>query len=166
MTKLYNYLVKDGDAIAVGISAVLFVIFALGIYFGSTSGGYSLSELTDRADLTDVNCFNSGLWMMIVMTILAIVLMIGGVFWDLIRNFKTGSKTLIGMGVLAVAFIVLYFTSSHDTGGRYDAYWSNPEFHINESISKFISAGLYSLGGLTLLAFMLILVFEIRSFFK
>jgi hypothetical protein len=166
MTKLYNYLVKDGDAIAVGISAVLFVVFALSIYFGAQSGGYNLSELTDMQDKSQVNCFNSGLWMMIVMTILAIVLMIGGVFWDLIRNFKTGSKTLIGTGVLAGAFIVLYFTSSHDTGGRYDAYWSSPEFHINESISKFISAGLYSLAGLTFLAFLLIIIFEIRSFFK
>ncbi len=166
MIKLYNYLVKDGDAIAVGVSAFLFLIFALSVYFGAQSGGYNLSELTDMQDKSKVNCFNVGLWMMIVMTILAIVLMIGGVFWELIRNFKTGSKTLLGFGALVVAFIILYFTSSHDTGGRYAAYWSNPEFHINEGISKFISAGLYSLMGLTLVAFVLIIVFEVRSFFK
>lgn len=166
MTKLYNYLVKDGDAIAVGVSALLFVIFGLGIYFGSTSGGYSLSELTDMEDKSNVNCFNSGLWMMIVMTILAILLMIGGVLWDLVRNFKSGSKSLYGFGAVLVAFIVLYFTSSHDTNGRYAAYWSNPEFHINEGISKFISAGLYTLGILTLVAFLLILYYEVRSFFR
>ena len=166
MIKLYNYLVKDGDAIAVGVSALLFVIFGIGVYYGSSAGGYSLSELTDRTDLKDINCFNSGLWMMIVMTILAILLMIGGVFWDLIRNFKSGSKSLIGFGVFFIGFMVLYFSSSHDTNGRYDAYWSSPEFHLNESISKFISAGLYSLGILTLVAFLLIIFYEIRSFFR
>ncbi|MBK8350092.1 MAG: hypothetical protein IPL08_21685 [Saprospiraceae bacterium] len=166
MIKLYNYLVKDGDAIAVGLSALLFIVFALSIYFGAQSGGYNLSELTDMQDKSQVNCFNVGLWIMIALTVIAIVLMILGVFWDLVRNFKNGSKTLIGFALFFVAFLVLYFTSSHDTGGRYAAYWSNPEFHINESISKFISAGLYSLGGLTLIAFALILFFEIRSFFR
>lgn len=166
MIKLYNYLVKDGDAIAVGLSAVLFIIFALSIYFGAQSGGYNLSELTEMQDKSQVNCFNVGLWMMIALTLIAILLMILGIFWDLFRNFRSGSKSLIGFAVIFVAFLILYFTSSHDTGGRYDAYWSNPEFHINEGISKFISAGLYSLGGLTLIAFLLIIIFEIRSFFK
>jgi len=166
MTRFYNYLVKNGDAVAVGVSGILFLIFALGIYYGTSTGGYTLSELIEKDDLTDVNCFNSGLWMMIIMTILAILLMIVGVFVDLFSNFKSGSKTIIGFGLMAVAFIVLYFTSSHDSGGRYDAYWSNPEFHINESISKFISAGLYTVMGLTLVSFMLILFYEVKSFFK
>ena len=144
----------------------MFIVFALSIYFGAQSGGYNLSELTDMQDKSQVNCFNVGLWMMIALTVIAIVLMVLGVFWDLMRNFKSGSKSLVGGIVMLVAFLALYFTSSHDTGGRYDAYWSNQEFHINESISKFISAGLYSLMGLTLIAFVLILVFEVRNFFK
>ena len=82
MIKLYNYLVKNGDAVAVGVSAILFVIFALGIYVGTSSGGYSLNELIDREDKSDINCFNPGLWMMIIMTLLAILLMVFGVFFD------------------------------------------------------------------------------------
>lgn len=166
MTKLYNYLVKSGDAMAVGLSAILFIIFALGIYLGSSSGGYNLNDLLEREDLTDVNCFNPGLIMAIVLTVIAVVLMVLGIFTDLFKNFQSGSKTVLGFGVLVVAFLVLYFTSSHDTGGRYAAYWSNPEFHINESISKFISAGLYTVGALTLVSFLLILFFEVKSFFK
>ena len=87
MIKLYNYLVKNGDAVAVGVSAILFVIFALGIYVGTSSGGYSLNELIDREDKSDINCFNPGLWMMIIMTLLAILLMVFGVFFDLFKNF-------------------------------------------------------------------------------
>lgn len=166
MTKIYNYLVKDGDAIAVGLSAVLFIVFSLSVFFGAQSGGYDLSTLTDMPDKSNVNCFNVGLWMMIILGILAIILMIAGVFWDLIRNFRSGSKSLIAFAGMLGVFIVLYFTSSHDTGGRYDAYWSNPEFHINESISKFISAGLYSMMLLTVIAFALILLYEVKSFFR
>jgi hypothetical protein len=165
MNKLYNYLVKDGDAIAVGVSAVLFVIFGLGIYLGSSSGGYSLSELTDMEDLSQINCFNPGLWTMIWMCFIAVVLMILGIVWDIFRNYKSGSKSVYGFLAIIAAFVVLYFTSSHDTGGRFDAYWAK-DFGITEMLSKFISAGLYSLGLLTFLAFLLILVFEIRAFFK
>ncbi len=165
MNKLYNYLVKDGDAIAVGVSALLFVVFGLGIYLGSSSGGYSLSDLTTMEDLSQVNCFNPGLWTMIWMFFVATLLMLAGIVWDIFRNFKSGSKTVYGFLGVIVAFIVLYFTSSHDTGGRFDSYWAK-DFGITETLSKLISAGLYSLGLLTLLAFVLILVFEVRSFFK
>jgi hypothetical protein len=165
MNKLYNYLVKDGDAIAVGVSAILFVVFGLGIYLGSSSGGYSLSELTDMEDLSQVNCFNPGLWTMIWMFFIALVLMLLGIVWDIFRNYKSGSKTVYGFLAIILAFVVLYFTSSHDTGGRFDAYWAK-DFGISETLSKLISAGLYSLGLLTLLAFLLILVFEVRAFFK
>jgi len=165
MNKLYNYLVKDGDAIAVGVSAVLFVVFGLGIYLGSSSGGYSLSELTDMEDLSQVNCFNPGLWTMIWMFFIALVLMLLGIVWDIFRNYKSGSKTVYGFLAIILAFVVLYFTSSHDTGGRFDTYWAK-DFGITETLSKLISAGLYSLGLLTLLAFLLILVFEVRAFFK
>ncbi|MFZ1750094.1 MAG: hypothetical protein WAU01_07885 [Saprospiraceae bacterium] len=165
MNKLYNMLVKHGDAITVGVSAVLFIVFALSIYLGSKSGGYNLSELTDMQDKSQVNCFNVGLIMMMVMAVMALALMIGGVFWDLIRNFKTGAKSMAGFAILAIAFVVLYFTANYDTGGRFAAYWS-PEFGITEGLSKFISAGLYSLFGMTLLAFFLIIIFEVRSFFK
>lgn len=165
MIKLYNYLVKNGDAVAVGVSAILFVIFALGIYVGTSSGGYSLNELIDREDKSDINCFNPGLWMMIIMTLLAILLMVFGVFFDLFKNFKSGSKSIFGFLAIVIAFIVLYFTSSHDSGGRFGAYWS-PEFGITEGFSKFISAGLYSLMGLTLVSFLLILFYEVKSFFR
>lgn len=165
MNKLYNYLVKDGDAIAVGVSAVLFVVFGLGIYLGSSSGGYSLADLTTREDLSEVNCFNPGLWTMIWMFFIATLLMIAGVIWDIFRNFKGGSKTVYGFLAIIVSFVVLYVTSSHDTNGRFNAYWAK-DFGITESLSKLISAGLYSLGLLTLVAFVLILVFEVRSFFK
>lgn len=165
MNKLYNYLLKDGDAIAIGVSALLFIIFGLGIYLGSSSGGYNLSELTTMQDLSEVNCFNPGLWMMIAMIFVATFLMIAGITWNIFSNFKSGSKAIYGFLVIILAFVVLYFTSSHDTGGRFDAYWAK-DFGITVTLSKLISAGLYSLGLLTLVAFVLILVFEVRAFFK
>jgi hypothetical protein len=166
MIGLYRNLVKHGDAIAVGFSVLMSVLFALSVYFGAKSGGYELSTLTERADKSDVNCFNLGLWIMYILAIVAIMLMIFGVLWDLFRNFKSGSKTIIGFGGVILVFIILFFTSSHDTNGRYAAYWSHPDFHINETISKFISAGLYTMMGMALVSFVLIILFEVRALFK
>ncbi len=166
MNGLYKALVKHGDAIAVGFSVLMVILFALSVYFGAKSGGYELSSLTERTDLKDVNCFNLGLWSMIFMGLIAVLLMLGGVIWDLFRNFKSGSKTIIGFGGMILLFIILFFTSSHDTNGRYAAYWSNPEFHLSQNISKFISAGLYTMGAMALVSFVLIIVFEVKALFK
>ncbi len=165
MTKLYNYLVKNGDAVAVGVSAVLFIIFALAIYLGSSSGGYNLNELIDRKDLSDVNCFNPGLWMAIILLVLAIFLTVAGIVSDLFKNIKSGSKSIFGFLGIIVVFIALYFTSSYDSGGRFGAYWG-PEFNITEGLSKFISAGLYTMMAMAFISFFLIIFFEIKSFFK
>ncbi|MBK9735187.1 MAG: hypothetical protein IPO92_09565 [Saprospiraceae bacterium] len=166
MTKLYNYLIKDGDAIAVGLGAICIIIFALGIYFGSNSGGYVLSELTDAPDKSKINCFNAGLIIMIAMIIISILLMVFGVMWDLLKDFKAGVQTMIGFGVMLAVFLVLYFTSSPDTGGRFAAYWSKEPFFITEGLSKFISAGIYTTGILTAVAVLAMVFYEVRSIFK
>lgn len=166
MVKLYNQLLKNGDAIAVGFSALMFILFALSVYLGSQSANIDLSTLTDRPDKSDVNIFNVGLYTVIVLGIVAILLTIGGILWDIFRNFKTGSKSIFGFVGIIVAFLAFYFTSSHDSGGRFDAYWSKEPFFITEGLSKFISAGLYTLIALTFVSFILILFFEVKSFFK
>jgi hypothetical protein len=167
MNKLYNYLEKSGDAIAVGVGVLCILIFIIGIVTGFSSAGYDMStDLTTMENKSDINFFNSGLILAIVLGLLCIVLMLLGIFWDLFRNFKTGSKLLFGFGALIVAFFVLYSTSSYDTGGRFAAYWSKDPFYITENLSKFISAGLYSLLGLAAVAFITIIVFEVRNFFK
>lgn len=165
MAKLYNFLLKDGDAIAVGFSAFMLILFALGVYFGSKAGGYDLSTLTELPDKSNINCFNIGLWSMIIMSIVAIILAILGMVWDIFKNFKSGSSSIYGFGAIVVAFLAFYFTSSHDSGGRFDAFWK-PEFGITVGLSKFISAGLYSMMALTVVAFLLILIYEVKSFFK
>jgi hypothetical protein len=166
MAKLYNILLKNGDAIAVGFSALMFILFALSVYLGSQSAGYDLSTLTDMPDKSNVNIFNVGLVTVIVLGFIAIILTIFGIVWDIIKNFKTGAKSVLGFGAIIVAFLAFYFTSSHDSGGRFEAYWSKDPFYITENLSKFISAGLYTLIVLTFVSFLLILFYEVKSFFK
>ena len=166
MAKLYNILLKDGDGIAVGFSALMFILFGVSVYLGSTSGGYDLSTLTDMPDKSNVNIFNVGLYTVIILGFIAVALTIFGILWDIFKNFKTGSKSILGFGAIVVAFLGFYFTSAHDSGGRFDAYWSQDPFYITEGLSKFISAGLYTLIALTFVSFLLILFYEVKSFFK
>jgi len=164
---MYNKLVKYGDAISVGLGVLCILIFIIGIVTGFNSAGYDMgTDLTTMQDKSNINFFNSGLYLTIILGILCVALMFIGIIWDLVRNFRSGSKMLIGFGVLIIAFIVFYSTSAYDTGGRFDAYWSKDPFYITQGLSKFISAGLYSLMGLAAVAFLSIIVFEIRNFFK
>lgn len=164
---MYNKLVKYGDAIAVGLGVLCILIFVIGIVAGFSSAGYDMNtDLTSMADKSNINFFNSGLYLTIILGVLCVVLMIGGIIWDLVRNFKSGSKFLFGFGILIIIFFILYSTSSYDTGGRFAAYWSKDPFYITEGLSKFISAGLYSLLGLAAVAFLSIVIFEVRNFFK
>lgn len=164
---MYNKLVKHGEAFAVGFGLLCILIFAVGIIQGFNSAGYDMNtDLTTMEDKSQINFFNSGLYITIFLGVLCILLMLGGIFWDLIRNFKSGSKFLIGFAVLIVVFFVLYSTASYDSGGRFGAYWSKDPFYITEGLSKFISAGLYVLFGLSAIAVMAIIVSEIRNFFK
>lgn len=166
MINLYNFLKQRGETLAVGFGVLFAVVFAITIYMGTKSGGYSLSTLSEMEDKSQVNCFNFGLWTMIVMIIFSFIIMLFGVFSDIIKNAKKGKGTIIGFGLIILTFVALYFTSSYDSGGRFDAYWSKDPFYITESLSKFISAGMLTVGILTIVAFLSILIFEIRAFFK
>lgn len=166
MINLYNFLKQRGETLAVGFGVLFAIVFAITIYMGTQSGGYSLATLSDIEDKSQVNCFNFGLWTMIIMIIASFAMMLLGVIGDIFKNARKGKGSIIGFSLIILAFIVLYFTSSYDTGGRYDAYWSKDPFYITENLSKLISAGMYTMGILTVVAFLSIIVFEIRAFFK
>jgi hypothetical protein len=51
-----------------------------------------------------------------------------GIVWDFSKTLNQGSKSVLGFGIMIIAFLALYFTSSHDSGGRFEAYWSKDPF--------------------------------------
>ena len=61
---MYNKLVKYGDAISVGLGVLCILIFIIGIVTGFNSAGYDMgTDLTTMQDKSNINFFNSGLYM-------------------------------------------------------------------------------------------------------
>ena len=64
---MYNKLVKYGDAIAVGLGVLCILIFVIGIVAGFSSAGYDMNtDLTSMADKSNINFFNSGLYLLMI----------------------------------------------------------------------------------------------------
>jgi MFS family permease len=165
MKKWYDFLLKNGMSIAVVLSTLAVCIFGLGIYLVSSSSPITMSELANVPDKSGFSHFNAGLIVLILFLVVAVILLFGGMIWDVFRNFKTGYRTLYIIGAMFVGFVILYFLSSHDSNGRFDQYWA-PQFKISKSASKLISSGMWIVGGMLLTAFVSIIYYETRAQFK
>ncbi|HMR88646.1 MAG TPA: hypothetical protein PKD51_10855 [Saprospiraceae bacterium] len=161
---MYNFLVKNGTAVAMGVGSLVTLIFIGTVWAGLSSSGYDTSTDLMAVDYKNFNGFNVGIYLTIVLSVIAILLMLGGVILDLIQNRKTSMKMVIGIIALIVVFIVLYSTATFDTGGKWDAL--NAEFKVGEKASKFISAGIWTCGILLVISVLSIVVSEVKNFFK
>jgi hypothetical protein len=161
---MYNFLVKNGTALAMGIGTLVTILFIASVAIGLSSSGYDTSTDLLTVDYKSITAFNLGIYLTSLLALIAILLMLGGVVWDLIRNRKSSMKMVVGILSLVVIFVVLYVTAKYDTGGRWD--YLNNEFKVGESASKFITAGIWTTVILLIISTLAILVSEVRNFFK
>jgi len=164
---MYKLLTKYGQTGALLIGIAITAIFLITVSSGLSSAGYDmgtdLNALDDDAKAA-IGFFDAGLWLTIILAIIAIVLafVVFGV-WDLIKYPKQAIKFLIGFVVLLVVFFALYSTANPEVIGFEDKMMEN---EITPSISKFISAGIWTTIGLGSLAFLAMVLSEIRNAFK
>jgi hypothetical protein len=127
------------------ITALLAIIlFGLGIWIndGRTSDGQTNFDL--------------GIYAAILLLAIAIVLLLGGIIWDMTRNFRTGYKTLYIFGAILGIFILIMLFTPSDADGRLAQYWG-PRFKISALVSKVISSGL--IGAIIMVAVTIALIF-------
>lgn len=161
---MYNFLVKNGTALAMGIGTLVTILFIASVALGLSSSGYDTSTDLLTVDYKSITAFNLGIYLTSLLALIAILLMLGGVVWDLFRNRKSSMKMVVGILALIIIFVVLYVTAKYDTGGRWD--YLNNEFKVGESASKFITAGIWTTVILLIVSTLAILVSEVRNFFK
>lgn len=163
MLEWYNYLIKRGSNLAVVLALICILAFGLGIWIQDRSSAVGLTELSTSG--SNASHFDVGIYAAILLLIVAFVLLIAGIVWDVFRNFKTGTKTLYILGLVLLMFIVLYLVSSADSGGRLSEYWG-PKFKITNHISKYISSGIIGAFALLIASFAAIVYFELKSTIK
>ncbi len=164
---MYKLLTKYGQTGALLVGIAVTAIFLITVMSGLSSAGYDmgtdLNALDDEAKAA-IGFFNTGLWLTIVLAVIAIALafVVFGV-WDLIKYPKQAIKFLIGFVVLLVIFFILYSSANPEVVGFEDKMIEND---ITPGISKFISAGIWTTIGLGSLAFLAMVLSEIRNAFK
>lgn len=161
---MYNFLVKNGTALAMGVGTLVTVLFIASVMIGLSSSGYDTSTDLLTVDYKSINAFNLGISLTALLSLIAIIFMFAGIGMDLYKNRKTSMKMVLGIIALIIIFVILYSTAKFDTGGRWD--FLNSEFKVGETASKLITAGIWTTVILLVLSTLSIVVSEIRNFFK
>ena len=161
---MYNFLVKNGTAVAMGVGTAITLLFVISVLTGLSGAGYDTSTDLLEVDYKSLGAFDLGIYLTAFLSLIAILFMLGGIIIDLVKNRKSSMKMILGVVALIVLFIILYSTASFDTGGKWD--YLNSEFGVGEGASKFISAGIWTTGLLLIVSILAIAISEVRNFFK
>ncbi len=156
---MYKFLSKYGQLSAFLLGALVTLIFLISVF----SGADTFSQLPEEEQMQS-GIFNFGLYSAIgLIVICAIIALFFGIVF-LIFNPKQSMKALIGIGLLAILFVVGYSVADPDASGRLAQ--TILEFNVQDAASKMISAGLITTLILGALAIASLVLFELYNIVK
>lgn len=165
---MYKFLIRNGQAVALGLGVLVTAIFLISVFTGLSSAGYDAStDLNALPDETKANIgfFDAGIKLTVFMIIIAgfLALVVFGII-NLIKFPKAAMKFLAAFAVLAVIFGILYATSDVETAGKLGKV--HQQFNVSDNASKMISGGIKTTLGLAAFSAIAIVLFELRNAFK
>jgi len=144
---IYKFLSKHGQVLGFALGAVPILLFVLILLLGGEDAAINFE-------------LYAGIFLLIVGVVILVL-------WSLYQIFANPSgsvKGLIGVGVLVLVFLVIYFTTTPETTGSLGE--TRLEFNISDNQTKFITGGI----GLAILlvagAALSFFYSEVRNFFK
>ncbi|HMP28856.1 MAG TPA: hypothetical protein PKD85_04610 [Saprospiraceae bacterium] len=162
---MYNFLTKNGQTLAFAVGLVSVVIFLVTAVSGVNSAGLAGADLSQmKEEIPTMNFFNIGLSITIFLLLACFALLLLFILVDIGKFPKQMGRALLAVGVLVIAFIALRATSAVETGGVWDRLAN--DFSVTEGASKTISGGIKTTGLLAFGAIAIMVVSEIRNFFK
>lgn len=164
---MYNFLTKHGQTAALGLGVLCIVIFLVTTLGGISSGGYDLS--TDLNGLPDeakdkIMFFNPGIFITVALVVICFVLSLVFGLVNFAKFPKASMKAAIALIAIVVVFGGLYASSGMETSGKLGML--HDKFDVGEGASKFIGGGIKTTVGLGILAFIVMIGFEVRNLFK
>ncbi len=169
MKSLFTLLTKRGQLFSLILAIVCIVIVFASILGGLGSAGYSTSLdlvpiMQDEDSTQSFDFFRPAVVIPAYLAIICFVLMILGVFKDIISDPKGSMKVIIGLVVVTVVFFALYSSSAAEHTGKIESLVQ--EFDVSDNISKMISGGIKTTVGLAILAAISMVLMEIWNMFK
>ena len=159
---MYKFLINKGQSLAFMLGAGLSILFAIIIFMGVNDR--DMVQMSNEA-LMETDIFNFGIYAAIVLIIIAAFLVfVVFALAGLARDFRSSTKVLVGIAIIAVLFLIFYATSQPETTGKLKDIAD--EFAITDGISKIISAGIKTTGTLLGLSLVIWLFSELRNALK
>lgn len=157
---MYNFLAKNGQAIAFAVGAVLTAIFLISAF----SGLENFNMLSKEAQW-ETNIFNIGFYAAIALTILCLVAAVIFGLVQMLGDLKGALKGLIAIVALLAIFFIIY-SAVDPSAAPADVKEIEERFDVTASQSKFISGSIITTVALTGLALVTFVVFEVINFFR
>lgn len=143
MTSLYKFLMKYGNLIALLFAVLIIIKFVIDFTLGLGAKGMDVG--TDLVPVKDkIDFFNFTLWAAIVLTFVALIIWLVFEAFGLVLNLKNSYKFLISFAVIIVLYILFYSTANANEGGRMAELMADPVYSLTPTVSKHISAGLWT----------------------
>ncbi|MCO6476930.1 MAG: hypothetical protein J5I94_09945 [Phaeodactylibacter sp.] len=161
---MYKFLTKHGQALAFGLGVLITVIF-LGMVLSGVGEFSALPE--EEQDQTSI--FNFGLAGAIALAVIAALAMLAFGLFQMVSNFRSSLKGIIGFAILLVIFFVTYSTASGEPSpfiqGAIDKFEEGGAVFTSNNL-KFISGGISTAVALVAIAAAAFIFAEIRNLFK
>lgn len=156
---MYNLLVRRGTTVAFVIG---FLISALVLFLNFKGAGDLLSD--DFEALYLVKEFGTSVGIGTLLVIVSIfVILLGGIY-GLIVNPKGALKFVIGAGVLGLLMLILFFVLKDNNTVEVSNLLE--EYDIKGKVSQLINVGIVSTIALLVIAFVSVILAEIRNAFN
>lgn len=180
---IYNFLSRYGQFFALGLGALITIIFfaVVGVNGGTFEAleaeGLTRTQYNQKLSATSI--FDFGLYGTAFLIILCTLALIGFGVWSIVKNPKASMKSLIGIGIVILIFVIAYFVaqSSGDPAGVQEViakinastYAEDGSATLNtvtEAKSSFVSGGLSTMFVFILGSFLALLGFEAWNLFR
>ncbi len=162
---MYNFLTKKGQLMAFLLGAISTIIVLVSITTNSNKHLLDAPDAAKRAtEIADTGILNTGINITTFLLVLALAAVVIFGLVNLLSNWKSSLKFIIGFAVLVIMFMVLKGSAEHETVGK--IVETMKEFNIDEGLSKGISAAIKGTVAMAVVAVGSMIVFEIINIFK
>ncbi len=156
---------KYGNIIALLFALLIVIKFVIDFTLGLGAKGMDVG--TDLVPVKDkIDFFNFTLWAAIFLTFLALIVWLAFEAFGLVLNLKNSYKFLLSFAVIVLLYIIFYSTANASEGGRMAELMADPVYSLTPTVSKHISAGLWTTFTLFIISIVAFAGSEIISMLK
>lgn len=156
---------KYGNLIALLFAVLAIIKFAIDFTLGLHAKGLDVG--TDLVPIkNEVNFFNFTLYLAIYLIFFAIIIWLLVEAFNLFTNLKGSYKFLISFVVVVIVYFIFYSSANANEGGRMAELMADPVYNLTPTVSKHISAGLWTTVVMFVLSIVAFVGSEIIGMFK